>query len=360
MGRKEEKCRRPEDLLLFEKNEISCEWLEAIITELYWVLMNIAEYMLDESHIMMDPEYIYIDYDSRKLYFIVYPLFEENIQNGLTSLAEYIMDKVDHTDSRAVMRAYSLYKTVKADNFTITSLEDVYKIGNDSIGNSHYEDTRVEKVKYSAQKDELIDYYGTNKEKEFYNETVEASSRVQVNPGQSIINKLKNVFTRNTASKTKDIDCPDFIKPLPQSCIVGTDGNQTKEQMTNNYLSNSDSDTTLESSYGKTVLLSETMQSEKGVRGHVLKNQSTGQSFSLDKLPATIGKLPECVDIVLKEPSISKIHARISEENGKICISDLGSTNGTFLNGLILDDNEAVPLEENDEITLGTVGLIYL
>ena len=46
-----------------------------------------------------------------------------------------------------------------------------------------------------------------------------------------------------------------------------------------------------------------------------------------------IGKKKDAVDGWLKARSISRIHAKISREEDCYYLTDLNSTNGTFLNG---------------------------
>jgi hypothetical protein len=46
----------------------------------------------------------------------------------------------------------------------------------------------------------------------------------------------------------------------------------------------------------------------------------------------SIGRLNTC-DIVINDTSVSKMHAKIDHQHGQITITDLGSTNGTFVNG---------------------------
>ena len=75
----------------------------------------------------------------------------------------------------------------------------------------------------------------------------------------------------------------------------------------------------------------------------------------LDKLPITIGKLEGYVDTVIKDMSISRIHCRFSRDGEKIVVSDLGSTNGTYKNGLRLGPKVKVPIEEGDEIKIGRI-----
>jgi hypothetical protein len=57
------------------------------------------------------------------------------------------------------------------------------------------------------------------------------------------------------------------------------------------------------------------------------------------------------LDMVLVEDMVSRKHAKISVEAGQISIEDLGSTNGTFVNG---EKVKQARLKEGDRILIGT------
>jgi Domain of unknown function (DUF4388)/FHA domain len=57
------------------------------------------------------------------------------------------------------------------------------------------------------------------------------------------------------------------------------------------------------------------------------------------------------LDMVLIEDMVSRKHARISLQDGAISIADLGSTNGTFVNG---EKVKTAQLKEGDRILIGT------
>jgi pSer/pThr/pTyr-binding forkhead associated (FHA) protein len=57
--------------------------------------------------------------------------------------------------------------------------------------------------------------------------------------------------------------------------------------------------------------------------------------------------------------SISRRHARIAAFRGRHLIEDLGSTNGTAVNGRSLNQGQRVPLQHGDHITLGLCELTY-
>ncbi len=73
-----------------------------------------------------------------------------------------------------------------------------------------------------------------------------------------------------------------------------------------------------------------------------------------------IGRLPDC-DLVLEEGSVSKQHAvlRWNQADGRCTVKDLGSRNGTFLNGVIIMDRE-VSLRDGDILSVGYVQFWFL
>jgi pSer/pThr/pTyr-binding forkhead associated (FHA) protein len=81
-----------------------------------------------------------------------------------------------------------------------------------------------------------------------------------------------------------------------------------------------------------------------------------GHEHRLPPQSATIGRAVEC-DIVVASKSISRENTRIRRERRLWYVEDLGSTNGTFLNGeRILT---AMDLRDGDSIKVGNVTFIF-
>jgi protease PrsW len=62
-------------------------------------------------------------------------------------------------------------------------------------------------------------------------------------------------------------------------------------------------------------------------------------------------------DFVVEHPSVSKQHARIAAENGHHVITDLGSSNGTFINGQRI--TQATALTDGCEVRFGRARFVY-
>ncbi len=80
--------------------------------------------------------------------------------------------------------------------------------------------------------------------------------------------------------------------------------------------------------------------------------------FPLDLQDHLIGRRSDSADIhpevVIPDPGISRRHARILRgADGGLALVDLGSMNGTRLNGAAVAPNVITPLAEGDQVTLG-------
>lgn len=73
--------------------------------------------------------------------------------------------------------------------------------------------------------------------------------------------------------------------------------------------------------------------------------------------PVVVGRSSEC-DLLVLDPEVSRKHARFDAQNGVVYVSDVGSSNGTFLNERRLD--EAIEVRSGDIIDVGTTRLTFV
>lgn len=91
---------------------------------------------------------------------------------------------------------------------------------------------------------------------------------------------------------------------------------------------------------------------EEAAPAGTLVSKDGGVRLSIRNGTNSIGRR-EGNDIVVPDPYCSGSHAQMIAEDGAFTLADLGSTNGTFVNGVQLDANSPKELQIGDEITFG-------
>ena len=80
-----------------------------------------------------------------------------------------------------------------------------------------------------------------------------------------------------------------------------------------------------------------------------------GLEIAVDREWFVIGR-GRSADLVLSEPTISRAHAAIGYESGEFFVQDLGSTNGTGVNG---QREPRTSLQDGDQVQLGKLALKF-
>ena len=80
-----------------------------------------------------------------------------------------------------------------------------------------------------------------------------------------------------------------------------------------------------------------------------------GDRFSLTETIISIGRHPDC-NLVLADPNVSRNHAEIRPQGDHYLLVDLGSTNGSRLNGVRVDSQM---LQDGDELAFGNTKMRF-
>lgn len=86
-----------------------------------------------------------------------------------------------------------------------------------------------------------------------------------------------------------------------------------------------------------------------------LVSKDGAYSFPIIDGTNTIGRRDGANMIVVPDPYASGRHADLLAENGAFTLTDIGSTNGTLVNGVKLDPNAPKQIQPGDEITIGRI-----
>jgi hypothetical protein len=88
-----------------------------------------------------------------------------------------------------------------------------------------------------------------------------------------------------------------------------------------------------------------------------MNGNQMGQDFRVLEGQQVLGSAADC-DIILDEPSVTAHHASLRHKDGKFVLTDLDSTNGTFINeGATTIAREEI--KDNDLIRLGKLSLKF-
>ncbi len=91
----------------------------------------------------------------------------------------------------------------------------------------------------------------------------------------------------------------------------------------------------------------------------LLENEAVASSLPVSRNRFSFGRSPGEADCVLNASGISRIHGEIRREGELWVLCDLGSKNGTKLNGESLVPHETYPLKNGDRITAAQIHLIF-
>lgn len=100
-------------------------------------------------------------------------------------------------------------------------------------------------------------------------------------------------------------------------------------------------------------------------RGHLVVTAAGRQvpvlrarAYPLGSSNVSIGRTSKA-DLVIDQPTVSRIHAEISLQSGGYQVADRSSYNGTMVNNRVLDPNEVVPLQDGDVVVFGEAQTMF-
>jgi len=87
----------------------------------------------------------------------------------------------------------------------------------------------------------------------------------------------------------------------------------------------------------------------------IIQGPDKGLAFELSNVQSVIGRAN--ADIELHDGTVSRAHARLTQRDGRWMLDDMGSANGTFLNGVRVA--KSMPLQRGDQIRCGSTLLVF-
>jgi len=89
---------------------------------------------------------------------------------------------------------------------------------------------------------------------------------------------------------------------------------------------------------------------QPGLHVDIVRPREARRRIVSEMEPIVVGRSPAC-DVVLDSPEVSRSHCRIEALNGAVLVTDLGSRNGTFVNGARIEAPSSI--RSDDEVEIG-------
>lgn len=386
---------------LYEEKKLGNEDLRLIFGGFVRVMEEAAEYLINPAQLVLKPQYIFADCEKKELFFCLMPGYDKDIKEQFQLLTEYILPKIDHEDSEAVILGYGVYRRTMENSFHLEHIkEELYRKQNnkEEIKTETEKDSREISVQETGEEN-LMQSSGMSENFWQEDKTEKTDShklfgkKVAVFvlillalagvtmaisggylPHQDIsvllgvvlagmggimlavllIRKAKEVYKQpQRESREKPQLSEKFVRPPVNEILQEGSDDSIKTMMEKKSLHRE-----REEDFGETVVLSAGVVS--GPASLVSREPGELAPIYLQEELTVIGKLENACDAVIDLPTVSRIHAKIRKREEEYYLSDMNSRNGTIVNGRLLLPEEEYRLQEEDEVDFAQARYIFL
>lgn len=113
----------------YEDRKLGQEDIKLIFGEFIRVMEDAAEYLINPGQLMFSPDYMFLEIEKKEICFCLMPGYQKEVKEQFQTLTEYILPRIDHSDEKAVMIGYGVYRRALEDIFHLEHIkEELYKV----------------------------------------------------------------------------------------------------------------------------------------------------------------------------------------------------------------------------------------
>ena len=309
-----------------EQDRITVENVSRILLCLSIACKEINRYLIQQNHICLTPDTIYMKQQPSafSLCLCYFPLQNQDRNRQLQEMMEFLIENVDHEKEEETKLCYQLYEMATRPETTIEELLTLVQKQEEKTEEIYVEKVDVHRETAMPKTEEfLTEKTGTEeirKKKTGWDMVSEWLQSVK----QQLINKIKAWFEEKV----------HFFFPKKEAIEAFV---MDQEQ--------------------ETVAETRMLSPQKGLcSGQLLYEGENGEKdYRIDREIFRIGTHATTNEAVLHSAVVSRHHAKIVRKNGEFFLEDLNSTNGTYVNGVLLNYRETVKLKTMDRISFADV-----
>ncbi len=373
---------------LYEQKKFRAEDLRLILGGIIQTIEEMEEYLMNPGQLLLQPEYMYLDVEKKKLYFCCMPGKNEDIKEQFRIFTEYILPQIDHEEEEAVILGYGVYRRTLEGTFHLEYIkEEIYKereeVSTEKQENVVFNEKKQCQELFFEEKmqEEKVDFFRDCEEKEeekeryvlwkkiafcllgalgfflilaagFFGYLPEIQVKIvmlaMVAAGGIGMLAYK-IYTFVLRKRKNPID---FASEIPVEKEVEQEKTNRKQKKFVKV------EQTEKRDFGETVVLS--ANTVEGPATLVSREPGELAAIYLQEEITVIGKMETAVDAVIDLPTVSRIHAKIRRQENEYYLSDLNSRNGTTVNGRLLQEGEDYHLQHEDEVDFAQARYVFL
>lgn len=384
---------------LLEGQTIQAEQIRALVFGIARSLDHMEQYLLSEKSVLLDPEYLYVDPESLKVWLCLVPGMECDFPEDYSRFLEYLLGKVDHRDKESVVLAYGLYQETRKENYGMADILRLAQQKSSVSGPNHKNGTKSQwqrsddlEVLQSAGGNiagekslEEGDHVQRSRQENGWQLGTVRGKQIQTDAQEESAGLLGRWKQRRKERKEEKQRELERAVQMPWDTIA-FDGASPEEWGT-------------PEGYGRAEYKEERGTENSGVRYEMgnggtaydpgsragrqqpleaaaaaqssdtilLNGETNGATAQVKRLtalepgtediviayyPFIIGKQENLVDYVLRRETVSRLHLRIDRKEDRYYVQDLNSTNGTMAGGHMLENNEIMEIWDGVEISI--------
>lgn len=298
--------------------------IRSILKQLFAALEDGKDLLLSEDNFVLSPNYIFATLPQMDVELCYVPGYGVPLREQLEGLFEYLLNRVDYEDKQAVNLLYDCYMFCMKEKGGLAEIKKLLEKENPG-----------EKAKAQVARPEVP-------KEEVRQANSVLPPREPVSVGKRVVYpEIQESMGKRTTSGSYVSWLAERLFPWKRRepvMVAEEPAEYRVEKQEESRAEESD----------RTVLLSAIKKPE----GPELICEQTGEVIPLTKFPFYVGSAGEYADLVSMAEGVSRIHCCISKKEEKYYLSDLNSTNGTYLNGTEVVPGKDALLSANDEIRI--------
>ena len=368
----------------FEMNKLTADRIEAFLRSIIKAAKSMEEFLLPFDRLITDEAYIYESLGKKDEFHWIYGIESGNAT--FTRLFERLLDRVDYKDDSAVKMIYSLYQAAKESEgmqgvSTGGSLQRIREKAEEILSAPHMsldmrarELIRAENERNSIKRlkgietgtgdkacskeiegaDSMARRYraeAESKKSRSQRVDIEDTPKAKLSLFKQRQNEEKSDKTMFVKSKLKKVW--DYLnadigskpeKPVDLQAVGENEISYNVREVKQPKIEASDN-------VGEATTLLTGAMISNGI--YCLKPEDTNEdNILLTEFPFFIGKSGDKTHHTIEDSTVSRFHARIDREEEELWLTDLNSTNGTFLNGIRLMPFGRMRVNKGDSIVI--------